>query len=146
MVTLFYLFGFIISIIQFGLFFKWNKRFNELKYQYKYKKITGKSHKDIGKSQLYIIYFGITILLSTIYYLIGLLSSNWILFLSIFLVTLIISLFFKLMKRVSDKFIYSTSHKFLSFVMIGYSSTMTLLIVLNHFHGIDFVNFIKNLI
>lgn len=147
MTTLFYIFGLFIFIFQLGLLVKWNERFNKLRYQSKYEEITGTKYKDANGNNIFLFYFGMVIILSAIYYLIGLMSSNWILFLSIFSVTLSMSLLFKIVKRFSKKFIYSKTHKFLSFLMIVYSSLMTLFISLNHFHfKIDFINLIKNIL
>lgn len=134
-------------IFRLPILYKWSSIFERSVNINTWKKVTKKEYtisteKDLPLI-LSIISMGWTIILS----LIGILSSNWVLFLSILILSVTFSSIQTIIGKLSNKYRTSKLKMSISWILIFSNTTILMLSVLNHFHlKLDFYDILLNLI
>ncbi len=140
LINIFYILCFFVAIADYWLLYNSRKIFRILDFSYRYKKITGNYATEVeylkyGKEyDPKLIEQNAAVIISIIALtIIGLLSNDWILFLSnislYLLFRVVISILFKI-----DKFIFSNTHYLLVFLSHLSRILIFIFIVINHFH------------
>ena len=137
----YYTFGLIIIVSLLTILVKFNKISNIREWYTKFKKVTDKipKEKDFRSKEEYTLYNSFTslIMFEFTWTILGLLTNSWYIFLSLFIITLIINLIRKPIE-------FTIIDKVLGFKLILIKLLIYLYLVINHFHlHIDTWSYIK---
>lgn len=130
MAHLFYFFGLFIILLLFSRLVALKKYYKATEFKKSFKKVTGNDPKkiDFKDKEDYNIISGIGCILGIegLWFLIGLISGNWIIFLSIIIVNL--------MKNLISKLLPSILNLIIDYIYIVIKILIVLFLVINHFH------------
>jgi hypothetical protein len=145
MSDIFYGVGFLIILLNISCLFKYRRIFEVKEWLFKYKKVTGKNPtKDDFRNKNDIellLTWSYTVIVTVIWMIFGLLSTNWIIFIILFMSNILLNAVSNLLDK------YQSIKLFIKFIKSLIVTIVITFLIVNHYHlKIDIFQYVKQLL